>query len=268
MPVRIPTLRPSLLVSLSSRIKGNCTYRTNDIERDHIDYDGSRKAKWETERTVSDPAEYEEAVKVRCEARNIVTRVCATSAHGLLCLLDNRQALLDAIDQARDLAASFNSRATMTRVEVTAIVGEIAQSDVQAIRAINSEITDLLEAMETGVRKLDPAAIRDAAKRAKALTAVCTPGASEKLQDAIDKARLAARKLVKSGEVAAEEVNAEAIRQITASRLAFLDIDEAPLQVEVSTVAPSRALDLPPEDYDEEMCWDSGRPVPFVSPDY
>lgn len=248
MTTRINTLRPGLLVSLSSRIKGNCTYKTNDIEADHIDYDGTRRARWETERTVSDPAEYEAAVKVRCDARNLVTRVCSTSAHGLLCLTSNRDKLISAIEQARELADNFNRTASQTTVQVTCIVGEIAQDDVEATRAINSEISDLLSQMERGIKRLDVASVRDAAKRAKALSDICTPAANERLQTAIDTARDAARKLVKHGEQAAEELNVEAMRAITEARLTFLDVDSQPLAVELpGTPANNRAIDFEPE---------------------
>jgi hypothetical protein len=47
----------------------------------------------------------------------------------------------------------------------------------------------------------------------------------------------------KAGEVAAVAIDGEVARKIAAARTSFLDLDEQPLQVERSEVAP-RTLDL------------------------
>ncbi len=239
------TIRPGLLVSLKSSVTGNVSYRKRDLETDHTTEDGARKAKWETERTISDPAEYEEATKIRGKARSLISAVCAVSTFGLLCPQDNAEKLAAAIKEAQDIARDFNDRATLTRVSVYVIAGRIAADDVEATRAINSEVRDLLDRMEQGVRGLDPEAIREAANKARALGSMMTGAASERLQRAIDTARSAARQIVKAGEQAAIEMDSRALRAITESRTAFLDYSDGPDNVQAPTVT-GRTLDLTP----------------------
>lgn len=238
------TIRPGLLVSLKTSVTGNVQYSKRDLEIDHTTDDGARKAKWETERTINDPAEFEEATKIRGKARSLISSVCAASAFGLLCPQDRGDELSKAIAEAQQIAREFNGRAQLTRVQVYVVAGKIAQDDVQATRAINSEITDLLSQMETGVRNLDVEAIREAANKAKSIAAMVTPDASVRLQMAIDSARSAARQIVKAGTAAALEVDQRAIRAITEGRTAFLDLDQA---AEIaSPVVTGRALDMEP----------------------
>ena len=78
------TLRPGLLVALNTSVKGNVNYTRRDLETDH-ETDAGLKTKWETERTITDAAEYEQAIKVRSKARSLVTAVCTPTAFGLLC---------------------------------------------------------------------------------------------------------------------------------------------------------------------------------------
>lgn len=236
------TIRPGLLVSLKTSVSGNVAYRKQDIERDHVDETGARRAKWETERTVNDPAEFEEATKIRSKARSLIGGLCVASSFGLLCPLSRADELGAMVKEAQALAADFNSRARLTRVAVYVIAGQIAADDVEATKAINSEIRDLLDRMESGVRNLDVEAIRDAANRARSVGTMVSAAASERLQKAIDVARSAARRMVKAGETAAIEVDASVIRAITESRVAFLDLDDAN-DVAAPTVT-GRALDF------------------------
>jgi hypothetical protein len=236
------TIRPGYLVSLKTSINGNVSYASRDIEREHIDRDGARRAKWETERTISDPKEFEKATKVKSKARSLISGICAKSAFGLLCPSATKDKLDAAIAEAQQLVAKFNEKASLTTVSVYVITGRIAQDDAEAVRAINSEMRDLLSKMEQGVRKLDVKAIRDAADAARSVGAMLTPDASARLQRAIDVARSAARKIVKAGETAATEVDRSVIRTIRASRTAFLDLDDAG---EIAApVTTGRAIDL------------------------
>lgn len=238
------TLRPGLLVSLNTSVRGNVEYYKRDLQIAHETSDGKVKASWETERTVNDPAEYEEATKIRGKARSLISSVCAASAFGLLCPQDRGDELAAAIVEAQRLARDFNARATLTRVAVYVVAGKIAQDDVQATRAINAEIADLLNRMEAGVRKMDVEAIREAASKAKSIGAMVTPEAAARLQVAIDSARSAARTIVKAGEAAALEIDQRAIRAITEGRTAFLDLDQGG---EVAQPAVTgRALDMDP----------------------
>ena len=224
----ISTLRPGLLVSLKTSLSGNVRYAATQLEADHIDAaTGVRRARWETERVITDPQEHEAAVKARGKARSLVTAVCAQSAFGLLCPAADEDKLQDAMRAAREVAGTFNRNASLTRITVNVIVGRIAADDVEAVAAINSEVRELLERMERGVRTLDAEAIRDAATKAKALTAMLSPAASERAEAAIRVARSAARQIVKAGETAAIAVDAAAIETIRTSRLSFLDMDDA-----------------------------------------
>jgi hypothetical protein len=248
--VAVSTLRPGLLVSLRTNLTGNVSYRAQEIEADHIDpVTGARVAKWETERKIADPAEHERAVKARGKARSLIVGVCAQSAFGLLCPETDADKLSDAIAAAREVAEEFNLTASLTRITVNVICGRIASDDVEAVRAINSEVRELLETMERGVRNLEPERIREAANRARALSSMLSPAAASRANAAIDAARSAARAIVKAGETAAVEVDAKAVELIRTSRMAFLDLDDGDtveVQAPVSTAAAiDFEIDLP-----------------------
>ena len=245
MALRTSTLRPGLLVGLKTSLTGNVKYRTREIEAESIASTGEARAVWETEKTVADAAEQDRGTEARGKARHTISRVCANSAFGLLCPEDRTADLEEAITEARKIAEAFNAGATYSRLSINVIAGRIAADDVNAMRAINSEVRDLLAAMESGVEKLDAAAIRDAANKAKNLGAMLTPAAAARMQEAIDAARSAARRIVKAGETAAQEVDTFALRRIASARTEFLDMDDA--REMAAPVETARALDLEPD---------------------
>src|SRR5579859_5622242 len=169
------TLRPGLLVSLKTSVSGNVAYRRQNIESDHITEDGAKRARWETERTVVDPGEHDEAIKVRGKARSLITGVCSASAFGLLCPETATAELMQAVEEAQALAAEFNRSAKLTRIGVYVIAGKVAADDMQAVQAINSEVRDLLAEMESGLRNLDVKTVRDAANKAKGIGQMLSP---------------------------------------------------------------------------------------------
>lgn len=240
--MNVSTIRPGLLVSLKSSLSGNVSYVTRDIDPDHLEGDGSRMAKWETARRIQDAAEHEEAVKVRGKARSLVTAICAPSSFGLLCPEADRDRLMSAVDDARTAIDLFNRRAVLSRVSLFVIVGRVAADDVEAVRAINGEVSDLMDAMERGLKDLDVEAVRQAANKARAISSMLSPAAAERAQAAIDVARSAARRIVKAGEAAAIEIDAATLRTIRESRAAFLDLDDVAEMQEPET--SGRALDL------------------------
>lgn len=246
----ISTLRPGLLVSLKSSLSGNVTYRASEIEPDHITEDGSRQAKWETQRTIENPGEHERAVKVRGKARSLITGICSPSSFGLLCPQSSQDKLTDAIAEARKMADEFNSTASVTRISIFVIVGRVAADDVEAVRAINAEVRGLLEDMEAGLRKLDVEGVREAANKARALTAMLSPLAAERAQAAIDQVRKAARQIVKAGETAAYEIDQATLRTLQQSRAAFLDLEDAQDMAEPEVTG--RAIDLEIEPIPEQ----------------
>lgn len=232
------TLRPGLLVSLSTSLRGNVSYQTTTLEAEHPTEGGEAQARWETERTIADPAEHAEAIQVRSKIRTVIQRQCSRSAFGLLCPEGNADGLAEAIAHARNLAEDFNARAALTRITVNVLSGRIAADDVEAVKAISNELRDLMEEMQTGLASLDVKSVRDAASKAKDVGAMLTPEARGRLDVAIQAARSSARKLAKAGETAAVEVDRAAIAQIDMARTSFLDLD-----MELAAPVPAPAME-------------------------
>lgn len=245
MTFQASTLRPGLLVSMRTSVSGNVRYAKVVLDADREREDGARVARWETERTITDPKEHAEAIKVRGQARNLIIGVCAQSAFGYLCPEDKADKLADAVAKARELADGFNAKARLTRIEVFVIAGKIAPDDAEAVRALNNEMTDLMNSMERGLRTLNVKAVRDAATKARSVGQMLSPAAQQRVSMAIEAARSAARKIVQAGEAGAIEIDQVALNAIATSRTAFLDLDEA---VEVQApVAEGYAVDFAPE---------------------
>jgi len=243
MSAQFETLRPGFLISLKTSVRGNVQYAKRDLTQETTE-DGKAVAEWETKRTIADPVEFKAAGEARSKARSIINSVCVQSAFGLLCPEKAQEELDRAVKDAHKVVDAFNRTATLTRVGVYVMVGKIASDDVEAVKAINSEVSDLLGQMEQGLRNLDVKSIRDAANKAKSIGQMLAPDAAVRIQMAIDAARDAARKMVKAGEQAAVEIDMRAVRTVTDMRTAFLDLDEAK-----EVAAPqqeARALDLTP----------------------
>ena len=244
--MQIQTIRPGLLVSLSTEIKGGVSYDREEIRAEHVTDDGAKEAEWKTLKRIEDAAEFEAATKARGKARSLITAQCAQSRHGLLCPTANEAKLSAAIEEARAIADAFNAGALRTRVEIYVVCGRVADSDVEAQKAINAEVRGLLDAMERGVKAADVKAIRDAANRARELGSILSADVTGKVNDAIEQARKAAREIVKrvqkEGESAAVVVEKCKVDAIEAARFAFLDLDEAkPVEASAPAVA---AIDL------------------------
>ena len=95
------TLRPGLLVSLKTSVRGNVSYVHKDIEPEHLTKDGQQLSKWETERIVVDPAEHEAATKIRSKICTTIRGACVRSAFGLLCPEKSAENLDSALAEAR-----------------------------------------------------------------------------------------------------------------------------------------------------------------------
>lgn len=238
------TLRPGLLVALKTSVSGNVKYDKQVIEEDHTTDAGAREVRWETTRTIIDPVEYEAARKVRNTAGAHIRRICAVSSFGLLCPEADAGALELAVKKARAEAEAFNQTSSLTRVTVLVMTGRIAPDDVEAIKAINSEIKDLMDTMSEGLKNLDVKAVRDAAGRAKDIGQMLNAEAQTRVQMAVEQAREAAKKIVKAGEQGAAEIDLVAIRKITELRSSFLDLDDAAPMA--TPTAPGIAIDLSP----------------------
>ena len=239
------TLRPGYLISLKTSVRGNVKYNKRDVVQEHLDAEGRAVAEWDTTRVIADPVEFKAAGEARGKARSLISAVCVSSNFGLLCPQGDKQALDDAIKEAHKIVDAFNRSASLTRVSVYAMVGYVASDDVEAVRSINSEVSDLLSQMQDGLKTLDVKSIRDAANKAKNIGQMLSPDAAVRVQMAVEAARTAARKITKAGETAAAEIDLRAIRKVAEARTAFLDLDEAG-----EIAAPrqaARALDLAPE---------------------
>lgn len=239
------TLRPGYLVALNTSVAGkNCQYRKEELEGAHITDDGVQRARWETTRTIEDPVEFEAGQTARKKARALISKVCMPTSFGLLCTEARYGELERAIAEARKVVDEFNELADITRVSVYVITGRIAPTDAEAVRAINSELRNLMGAMEQGISNVDVIAIRAAAAKAKQLGAMLTPDAASRVQDAVEAARRAASRYVQAGEAAALEIDTVALRSLATARTAFLDI-ESDTSTEVAEVAAeARGVDF------------------------
>lgn len=240
MTMQTSTLRPGLLVSLKSSTRGNVSYEKTDLE--YANEENTELKKWQTARTISDLDEFERAKKQLSLAYRAVRTVCTHSAFGLLCPESDRDELEAGIAEARRLVDEFNASAELTRIHVYVMVGRIAADDVEAVRAINSEVRDMMRDMETGLKNLDVKVVRDAATKAKQLGAMLTPQAQGRVQAAVELAREAAKKIVKAGDEATVAIDKKAIRKIAEQRVAFLDLDDA-TEIQTPKVR-ARAVDL------------------------
>jgi hypothetical protein len=260
--MRTATLRPGLLVSLKTSVRGGVEYTRTDLEAAKERADGAIESRWETQKRIEDPAEFERATVTRNAARRMISKVCASSDFGLLCPSDRETELAKAIEEARQLARLHNENATRTQIEIFCIAGRIAQDDAEAQRAINSEIRGLISEMEEGIKAADPERIRKAANVAKGLGTMLTEDAGRKVSAMIEEARAAAREIVKrvqkEGETAATVVAECKVEALNAARFAFLDYEE-PKPVEALPIVAS-AAEVP-----TETCAEHGGPVPCAT---
>jgi hypothetical protein len=254
--MEVSTLRPGVLVGLKTSVTGNVSYDKEVIEPEHRIRSGAVRAVVQITSTVTDPDEHVKANQIRLKARMIIVNTCARSTFGLLCPESNLDKLSLAMKEARRVVDGFNQTARLSRVSIYIITGRVAKNDVEAVRAIKSEVRDLLSSMSEGIKNLDVKTVRDAANRARNLGAMLSPGAAGKVKEAIETARSAARKIAKAGEEAAQEVDREAINSLNQARTAFLDLVEdgettdieAPaIDAVVVDIDPETEVELPPE---------------------
>jgi hypothetical protein len=219
-------LKPGLLVSLKTTIRGGITYKREDYGT-RVDADREISA-WETTRTIANREEYARAVKVRGAAVQTIRRVCSVTSFGLLCPTGEIQALDAAIVGARALADAFNSGAIHSRIDVYVMRGEIVDSEGEATRAIAAEIADLLAQMEAGIGRLDVKSVRDACNKAREISTALEATGRAPVQRAIDAARRAARQIAKRvekrGERAGAVLRSLRLDPIMAARFAFVAI--------------------------------------------
>lgn len=244
MTIKSTTIRPGLLVSLKTSVRGNVSYDKKIIELAAVDEKtGIQKASWETVRTTIDPVEHEDARLAQSKACTAIRRVCKKSNFGLLCPQADAEELDLAIAEARQIAADFNAKAKLSRFSLFVVCGTIAANDVEAVKAINSDIADLLQEMEQGVGDVDVKVIREAASKAKAIAEMLSAEARVQAEIAIEAARKAAREIKKADGKGA--VDKRTMRTIAEARQVFLDMDEP--AVVAAPKAKTRVVDLAAE---------------------
>lgn len=217
-------LRPGILIGVKTSLRGGVAYQRIDLEK------GEASARWETTRTIDDPAEHARASEVRSKARAEIAKLCCMTAFGLLCPDDRRPELDAAIERAQAMIDTHNRIASSTKVAIYVLAGRIEPSDERAARAIASEVAALVTTMNGAIDKLDPTAIRDAANRAREMAGMLDAATQATVTGAIEQARKAARAIVKriekDGEAAAIVLKDIQRGALEKARMAFLELDD------------------------------------------
>ena len=263
--LRTLVIRPGLLVSLKTSIRGGVSYQRRDLAAEtaaEVPETAAAEAAriavstWETTRTIADVEEHRRAVEVRGRCRTIIARHCIASTFGMLCPQSREAELQAAVSEAQALAAEFNAGARFSRVDVLTLTGRVAADDVQAARAIGSEVRELVASMEAGIRAADPDAIREAASKARALAGMLSPEVAGKVSASVEAARAAAREIVRrverDGERAADVVRSIRLEAFDLGRFPSLDLDGG-AEVAPVLAVESRAVDLQPDDTPAEV---------------
>lgn len=220
-------IRPGMLVTLSTAIRGGVTYEREDLGEERRP-DGAEVEEWRTVKVTVDPEEHEEAVRVRSRVRSLMKSACVSTPFGFVCPVDDLPALDAAQAEADRLVREFNAGATHCEVRYASLRGEIAENAREAIEAIRSEIGALLRDYEDTIRAGDIRSARDIATRATQMNRLLEQesAGSGRLADAIREGRKIARLIVKRVEKGGEEladVLAEAnLSPVSQARFAFL----------------------------------------------
>jgi hypothetical protein len=245
MPLTTSTLRPGFLVSLKTSITGNIQY-VRTLNSTIKTENGSAVDEWTTKRTIIDPIEREASQKARSKASSLIRSVCIPSIFGLLCPEDTVEKLEKAIADARKVVDGFNADSKLSRVGIYVLCGRVMPDDAEAVRAISSEIKDLMAEMQGGVENANVEAIREAASKLKGVGGMLTTEMQTKVQMAVDAGRATAKAYVQQrengdgdGVIAVDKTSARRIGEL---RAAFLDLDDAEVAAPKAAAAPQ--LDL------------------------
>lgn len=240
-------IKPSYLVSLKSTLSGGIAYKRIDLDAKKAN-DKSEIVMWETTRIIEDKEEHERAVKARGKAVSLVRAVCVPSSFGLVCPLNRSEDFDNAIVEAKKIINEFNSSSNCTKINIYVLKGEIASSDEEAVRSISSEIVSMVDDMKKGIQELDVKSIREAANKARQLSAALGEQQSKKLSEAVSEARKAARKIVKhikDGSEKAEEILSEiSYSELDKTRAAFIDYSEETEVEHLPVVEQQRFSDI------------------------
>lgn len=277
------TLKPGILVSLKTAMRGGVEYKRKDLdvdaesavkpacadcggpvdrvtraETDNELYrcpacgterpaDVSTEVKrWETTKVIADLDEHKKASRARSRCRSLISSVCSQSAFGLICTESKETSLDEAIAEARAMAANFNREAKTVQIAVYVLKGRIASTDEEAAKAIASELRELLDEMKDGIGVGNIEAAREAARKALNMGSMLDETAGKKVNAAISEVREAAKLITKrmqSGETAATIVRDIRLDALERARFAFIDLDDAE-PIEPLPSTTKRSIDL------------------------
>lgn len=241
------TLKPGLLVSLKTSIRGGIDYVRQELSQGDTADGRGHIEEWQTRKVIADKEQYAAAVRLRSGIAAMIRRQCVHTSFGLLCPAANEDFLDAAVERARREARGFNASQDGITVGVYVLKGRVASTEEEATRAVASEVRSLLDTMRDGIQAFDARMVREAAAKARELKAMLSDDDAGKIAGAIKAARAAARVIVarvdKDGEDAATvlgEIVAEGgLTNLDAARFAFVD-DDAREQPDVPEVLPAR----------------------------
>lgn len=225
MTEKVRCLRPGVLVVMSTSIKGNKSYIVDQVEDEHTDAEGQLRAKWETTKLIADPVEHKLAVQTRGKVRSLITGVCVKSDFGYICPDERKDELQKRIDEAEKLTDAFNENSELSQLKFYVLRGQVAQDDVQAARALSSELQELVEKMQDGFAKMDADGVRDAANKMVSIGQMLSPDAKRQVDGTVKAVRAMCRQIKKAGDEIAIEIDDVVLDKLAAARTSFLNVD-------------------------------------------
>jgi hypothetical protein len=251
MNVATTTLRPGFLVQLKTTVRGNVHYVRTDIAPE-LPADASAEERqaavdrWQTTRTIDDPRDYKAARTARSKAAGLIRSCCSQTAFGLLCPEVDQEKLEAAVGEARKVVDDFNVTSSISTIAIFVLKGRVMPDDVEAVRAINSEIRELMADMAAGVENGNVELAREAASKIKGIGEMLATEAQTKVEMAVkitrDAAKAQVRDRERGGGDGTVQVDKSAVRRINELRAAFVDLDDA--VVAAPKAAAPRQLDL------------------------
>lgn len=221
-------LRPGFLVCFSTRVENGVEHLKSQV-REEVLPDGAVRKEWQAATIIHDPEEFKAVSVLRSRVRNIMKGVTTNTGFALMCPREDEQRLSAAITEMDALALGWNETSKVYKLRVSTVLAEIAENKADAIKAIKSEVVDLLARMEAATRAGSVRDIRAAANEAAqkvALLDLESEDGDDEIAQALAVARGVARKIVKRVEKGGEDLAAvleqQNLEPIAAARLRFI----------------------------------------------
>ena len=251
MALKQTTLRPGLLVRFNTAIRAIRSERPRSSRRCTSPTPARPRSASRSTSALRTQTNRLRPSRIRSKMRALVCSACVQTEFNLFCPEDRADKLEKRIEEAGALAGEFNSRARITRIDVSYITAKIDSDDVLAMREIRVEASRLIDEITgrmkgAGLGEEGIEATRDALKKAKRLGRMLSPEAQASLEGTVQMAREALSEIKKVGEANAAEDTKRAIAALEQQRLAFLDLDGEG-QIEAPTVN-GRTVDLVSEE--------------------